>query len=137
MPDDNSLVTTRNAFRLLGDLRFEALHITSTKTLDPLAFGSQHSTFIPGVFGLVVLLLEYTHYIFGFDHGGLKTMINIDNKIAGGIGEVKGLCFCWLSMNGGRYCEDSSNIQCVQRKGRKDEESVMGCCSKIARRSGG
>ena len=28
MPDDNSLVTTRNAFRLRGELRYQALRAT-------------------------------------------------------------------------------------------------------------
>jgi len=58
----------------------------------------------------------YTHYIFGFDHDGLKMTISISNKITCGIGEVKSLYFHWLSMDVSRYCGNSSNIQRAQRK---------------------
>lgn len=137
MPDDNSLVTTHNASRLRGDLKVGSVPIYTTKTWDPLACGSQHSTFVLRGFvrPLDFLFPGYTHYILGFGHNSLETTIIGINNIAGGIGEVKSVCSYWLSMDVSPYCENSSNIQRVQRV--KNVKLGMRCCSRIARRSSG
>jgi hypothetical protein len=75
MPDDNSLVTMRNACRLRSDLKIlEAPRFAQGRPQIHRSFDSGYSTFILEAFGVLVpSFLDTTTTSFGFDHHGSKT----------------------------------------------------------------